>query len=150
MRIAAYLRVSTDQQSYESQRADLEGYCQRWGWTNVQLVHGHRFGGQERPGTAGGPHGAGSPGQAGRRGDVQVGPPRPLPPSSRPAHRRISGPSRCSRVPLAGDRYVQLQPGSDAPDQRPGGRGPIRARDHHRTGQRWHRCGQGPWGEIRV
>ena len=36
MRIAAYLRVSTDQQSHDSQRAELEDYCQRRGWVDVQ------------------------------------------------------------------------------------------------------------------
>ncbi len=36
MRIAIYLRVSTDQQSHDSQRAELEDYCKRRGWQNVQ------------------------------------------------------------------------------------------------------------------
>ncbi|RYD80640.1 MAG: hypothetical protein EOP84_11825 [Verrucomicrobiaceae bacterium] len=36
MRVAAYLRVSTDQQSHCSQRAELEEYCVRRGWTNVR------------------------------------------------------------------------------------------------------------------
>jgi DNA invertase Pin-like site-specific DNA recombinase len=35
MRIAAYLRVSTDQQCHDSQRAELEDYCRRRGWANV-------------------------------------------------------------------------------------------------------------------
>ncbi|MEZ0257269.1 MAG: recombinase family protein [Chthoniobacter sp.] len=36
MRIAAYLRVSTDQQTHDSQRAELEDYCQRRGWADVR------------------------------------------------------------------------------------------------------------------
>ena len=36
MRIAAYLRVSTDQQSHDSQRAELEDYCKRRGWQEVR------------------------------------------------------------------------------------------------------------------
>ncbi len=36
MRIAAYLRVSTDQQSHDSQRAELEDYCRRRGWTDLR------------------------------------------------------------------------------------------------------------------
>lgn len=36
MRIAAYLRVSTDQQSHDSQRAELDGYCLRRGWQDVR------------------------------------------------------------------------------------------------------------------
>ena len=36
MRIAAYLRVSTDQQSHDSQRLELEDYCQRRGWADVR------------------------------------------------------------------------------------------------------------------
>jgi len=36
MRIAAYLRVSTDQQSHDSQRLELEDYCQRRSWANVR------------------------------------------------------------------------------------------------------------------
>ncbi len=36
MRIAAYLRVSTDQQSHASQRAELEDYCRRRGWVDVR------------------------------------------------------------------------------------------------------------------
>lgn len=36
MRIAAYLRVSTDQQCHDSQRAELDDYCCRRGWTNVR------------------------------------------------------------------------------------------------------------------
>lgn len=36
MRIAAYLRVSTDQQSHDSQRAELEDYCCRRAWHGVQ------------------------------------------------------------------------------------------------------------------
>lgn len=36
MRIAAYLRVSTDQQSHYSQRSELEDYCKRRGWQNVR------------------------------------------------------------------------------------------------------------------
>lgn len=36
MRIAAYLRVSTDQQTYDSQRGELEDYCQRRGWSDVR------------------------------------------------------------------------------------------------------------------
>jgi DNA invertase Pin-like site-specific DNA recombinase len=35
MRIAAYLRVSTDQQTHASQRAELGDYCQRRGWADV-------------------------------------------------------------------------------------------------------------------
>lgn len=35
MRVAAYLRVSTDQQSYDSQRSELEDYCKRRGWQSV-------------------------------------------------------------------------------------------------------------------
>lgn len=34
--IAVYLRVSTDQQTHDSQRAELEDYCSRRGWTNVR------------------------------------------------------------------------------------------------------------------
>lgn len=36
MRIAAYLRVSTEQQANESQRAELEDYCARRGWESVR------------------------------------------------------------------------------------------------------------------
>lgn len=36
MRIAAYLRVSTGQQSHDSQRAELDDYCQRRGWRHVR------------------------------------------------------------------------------------------------------------------
>lgn len=36
MRIAAYLRVSTDQQTHDSQRAELEDYCKRRGWEGVR------------------------------------------------------------------------------------------------------------------
>jgi len=36
MRVAAYLRVSTDQQSHDSQRAELEDYCTRRGWQSVR------------------------------------------------------------------------------------------------------------------
>jgi len=36
MRFAAYLRVSTDQQSHDSQRKELEDYCQRRGWQDVR------------------------------------------------------------------------------------------------------------------
>lgn len=35
MKVAAYLRVSTDQQSHDSQRAELQDYCKRRGWDNV-------------------------------------------------------------------------------------------------------------------
>jgi DNA invertase Pin-like site-specific DNA recombinase len=33
-RIVCYLRVSTDEQSHDSQRAQLEQYCERRGWRN--------------------------------------------------------------------------------------------------------------------
>jgi DNA invertase Pin-like site-specific DNA recombinase len=36
MRIAAYLRVSTDQQSHDSQRLEMEDYCRRRGWADVR------------------------------------------------------------------------------------------------------------------
>lgn len=36
IRIAAYLCVSTDQQTHDSQKAELEEYCRRRGWTNVR------------------------------------------------------------------------------------------------------------------
>ncbi|MDB6154763.1 MAG: Resolvase domain protein [Chthoniobacteraceae bacterium] len=36
MRVAVYLRVSTEQQSHDSQRAELEDYCQRRGWKDVR------------------------------------------------------------------------------------------------------------------
>jgi DNA invertase Pin-like site-specific DNA recombinase len=36
MRVALYLRVSTDHQSHDSQRAELEDYCQRRGWKSPQ------------------------------------------------------------------------------------------------------------------
>ena len=36
MRVAAYLRVSTDQQSHDSQRTELEDYCARRGWKEVR------------------------------------------------------------------------------------------------------------------
>jgi putative DNA-invertase from lambdoid prophage Rac len=36
MRIAAYLRVSTDHQSHDSQRAELDDYCKRRGWQDVR------------------------------------------------------------------------------------------------------------------
>lgn len=36
MRVAAYLRVSTDQQSHDSQRGELNDYCTRRGWTDVR------------------------------------------------------------------------------------------------------------------
>ncbi len=35
-RVAAYLRVSTDNQTHDSQRAELEDYCSRRNWANVQ------------------------------------------------------------------------------------------------------------------
>src|SRR5687767_11234789 len=35
MRTAAYLRVSTDQQSHDSQRVELQAYCERRSWQNV-------------------------------------------------------------------------------------------------------------------
>ena len=35
-RIAIYLRVSTDNQTHNSQKAELEEYCTRRGWSNVQ------------------------------------------------------------------------------------------------------------------
>ena len=35
-RIAVYLRVSTDQQSHSSQQTELEEYCARKGWSDVQ------------------------------------------------------------------------------------------------------------------
>jgi DNA invertase Pin-like site-specific DNA recombinase len=35
-RIAVYLRVSTEQQSHDSQRLELEQYCERRSWKNVQ------------------------------------------------------------------------------------------------------------------
>lgn len=38
MKIAAYLRVSTDQQTHDSQRAELEDYCKRRGWTDVSWI----------------------------------------------------------------------------------------------------------------
>jgi DNA invertase Pin-like site-specific DNA recombinase len=36
MRIAAYLRVSTEQQTCDSQRGELEDYCRRRGWKEVR------------------------------------------------------------------------------------------------------------------
>lgn len=36
MRIAAYLRVSTENQSHDSQRAELEDYCKRRNWQDVR------------------------------------------------------------------------------------------------------------------
>ncbi len=36
MRIAAYLRVSTDQQCHHSQQVELEDYCTRRGWRDVR------------------------------------------------------------------------------------------------------------------
>jgi DNA invertase Pin-like site-specific DNA recombinase len=35
-RVAIYLRVSTEHQNHESQRIELEEYCQRRGWSNVR------------------------------------------------------------------------------------------------------------------
>jgi len=35
-RVAIYLRVSTEHQNHESQRTELEEYCQRRGWTKVR------------------------------------------------------------------------------------------------------------------
>lgn len=35
MRIAAYLRVSTDHQAHDSQRLELEEHCRRRGWSHV-------------------------------------------------------------------------------------------------------------------
>lgn len=35
-RVAGYLRVSTDQQIHDSQEVELEDYCLRRGWTNVE------------------------------------------------------------------------------------------------------------------
>ena len=35
-RIAVYLRVSTDQQTHDSQKAELEDYCARRGWSNIR------------------------------------------------------------------------------------------------------------------
>lgn len=35
-RVAIYLRVSTDTQNHDSQRAELEEYCARRGWKNVR------------------------------------------------------------------------------------------------------------------
>ena len=35
-RIAVYLRVSTDRQNHDSQRTELEDYCQRRRWSNIR------------------------------------------------------------------------------------------------------------------
>jgi putative DNA-invertase from lambdoid prophage Rac len=35
-KIAAYLRISTDNQIHDSQEAELRDYCNRRGWTNVE------------------------------------------------------------------------------------------------------------------
>lgn len=36
LRVAIYTRVSTDQQSYDSQRLELQQYCERRSWSNVR------------------------------------------------------------------------------------------------------------------
>jgi DNA invertase Pin-like site-specific DNA recombinase len=36
MRVAVYLRISTDQQSHDSQRLELEDYCKRRGWEGIR------------------------------------------------------------------------------------------------------------------
>lgn len=52
-RVAAYLRISTDHQSHDSQQAELVEYCVRRGWQNVEWYHDTASGAkQDRKGLA--------------------------------------------------------------------------------------------------
>ena len=47
LRVAMYLRVSTDEQTHDSQRVELEQYCGRRGWVNVRCFADTASGGQK-------------------------------------------------------------------------------------------------------
>jgi DNA invertase Pin-like site-specific DNA recombinase len=47
MRVAVYIRVSTDQQSHKSQRSELEEYCRRRGWQDVRWFQDTASGAQQ-------------------------------------------------------------------------------------------------------
>ncbi len=51
MRIAAYLRVSTDQQSHDSQRLELEEYCRCRGWAEEVKWYVDTASGAAHPGS---------------------------------------------------------------------------------------------------
>jgi DNA invertase Pin-like site-specific DNA recombinase len=46
-KVAAYLRVSTDTQSHDSQEAEVREYCSRRGWQNVQWYRDTASGAQQ-------------------------------------------------------------------------------------------------------